>query len=568
MSRSERFPFSVRVDAPPGGRSVDSHITVLDSRDEPRAEGHGQLDSALPAGLYTVRVERAGARVERVERHAGPTSIELPEPLRYSAVPTVDTASTHEYYVEPAEQWSLEETAPSPAAAQRDDGSLFVFLRAPSNEVAREPPVDGRFRLLDYDGTELYRLDTQCVRYDSVGWVAFHASIAPGEYVLAFAGDGSSRARELAVAVFGRWQTQVFITYVSTPLFASASILISQNGFTPDDRIARIVDAALARLQSGRGTLPLDEADVLLYGKFDNPMLGLVGLHALLQTPDPDKQRVEMILGNLHALLGYAPDVRALELLAADRLGLGFDDMPFDRPPLLRRGLDAVLRAAAGPRAQLVLPGSLLAAIAPRVFADCPWSSWEPIVGRREAATPEWVTGYVHDAIITASRRDVDFDPERAAAKVALPVASIASAYEQLRATMPASDERTIALERLVARARAQAPTSSLTPEQVREHFTTGAGGARVEALALMQGSARLRDFGVALEAINASRSAFEQYHALRLANAMIASLDASQRHELMAAIDTLVGADGPLRPGQDRWHLAQRIRSQLAALG
>jgi hypothetical protein len=75
-----------------------------------------------------------------------------------------------------------------------------------------------------------------------------------------------------------------------------------------------------------------------------------------------------VILPNLRRLLGDAPDVRALELIAAQRFGTETDPAPFAQPPIIRAGLDAVLNAAATGRGDLVPASSVLARIAPRLL--------------------------------------------------------------------------------------------------------------------------------------------------------------------------------------------------------
>ena len=126
----------------------------------------------------------------------------------------------------------------------------------------------------------------------------------------------------MAIATFAGWQTQVFMTISDGLLFGSASVLMSRAGFQPYDRLPQAVDSALAGLQNGTNTLPPEERQMLLYGKFDNPMLGLVGAHVLLQDPDADPGTIETVLGNMDWLLGPdAPDNRALSLMAARRSG-------------------------------------------------------------------------------------------------------------------------------------------------------------------------------------------------------------------------------------------------------
>jgi hypothetical protein len=52
--------------------------------------------------------------------------------------------------------------------------------------------------------------------------------------------------------------------------------------------------------------------------------------------------------------------------------------------------------------------------------------------------------------------------------------------------------------------------------------FEEGSAGARVTALALMEGNPGLRNFQAMLDAIEGPRSAFEQYHGLLLAEMMV----------------------------------------------
>ncbi len=79
-----------------------------------------------------------------------------------------------------------------------------------------------------------------------------------------------------------------------------------------------------------------------------------------------------------------------------------------------------------------------------------------------------------------------------------------------------------------------------------------------------MQGDESIRDFDVALEGIRDSKSAFEQYHALRLGRLMIPELDVHQRLELTSAIEEQRAAGAHIQPGSDRWYLSGQILSDL----
>jgi hypothetical protein len=300
-------------------------------------------------------------------------------------------------------------------------------------------------------------------------------------------------------------------------------------------------------------------------------MLGLVGAHVLLQGSEPRADTVRTVLDNLGRLLGAdSPDLRALELMAARRFGGEIAAEPFERPPMLRPGLEAVIEAGVQ-MPSLVPGGGLLAQIALERFVDSPWTTWKPLLGApgrtrgaQGAGTPNWVKSYVADAAMQAARKGDEPDLAAIATRAVLPLESVSEAYEELRRTTPSGAERTMAMEQLVARTRRDARTLGVAPEEARRLFFEGGQGDRMRALALMQGDPSIRDLDVALDGVSHSRSAFEQYHALRLAQQMIPVLDEDQRAELRRAVERQRGASGWIKPGMDRWYLSQRLLADL----
>jgi hypothetical protein len=573
LSPSERFPFSVEVrGTAPGSRSEDALITVLDGYDEVRATGEGRVDAQLPTGLYAVQVERAGFREEHVRRHTGPTNVAFDEPKRFSAVPAADTVGTHEYYEEPARRWSREATAPRVARGPAHMmGSLFAFLRAPSADAPTAALEATDLRLLDAAGEELLAFDGASTQRDEHdGWIAFHAAAPAGEYALRSAPSDSAPARDVALWVFAGWQTQVFMTLADGASFASASVLMG-HVFEPDDRVTQAVDAALTGLQNGVDLLVGEQWRLLLAGKFDNPMLGLVGAHVLLRRPSPNPEVIGTVLSNLEWLLGRdAPDVRALWLVAERRFGWASDAQPFERPPMLRAGLEAVLEAAVE-RPELVPRDGLLARIALQRFVDSPWTTWRPLAPtgarrRGAAGAPDWVSGYVEHAAFEAARKDAELDVGAAAAHASLPVETVAGAYDRLRADPDAGAGRKLALERLVTQARRGAKALRLDPADVRRQFLEGGEHDRARALGWMQGDPRVRDLDVVLAAIRDPRSAFEQYQALEVARRMLPRLAPPERAELAEALRAQRAPGAPVEPGSARWFLAGELLDALGA--
>jgi hypothetical protein len=90
---------------------------------------------------------------------------------------------------------------------------------------------------------------------------------------------------------------------------------------------------------------------------------------------------------------------------------------------------------------------------------------------------------------------------------------------------------------------------------------------ARVIALGLMEGHERLRDFDVALDAIERSRSAFEQYHGLQLAELMVKELTPGKRAQLKRAVERALRSRR-VRKDTDREKVAMRIKIHLQSDG
>lgn len=141
----------------------------------------------------------------------------------------------------------------------------------------------------------------------------------------------------------------------------------------------------------------------------------------------------------------------------------------------------------------------------------------------------------------------------------------IATQYRTVRSSMPAGPDRTVELEAVVARARRLAREQPFDPLAVAAWLRDGTDEERVTALAMMQARPELRNFDAALDAIEHSHSAFEQYHAILLAGEMLNYLDPEQQGRLADVLESVRGRD--FRPGGDRWQLSENILRRLASL-
>jgi hypothetical protein len=138
----------------------------------------------------------------------------------------------------------------------------------------------------------------------------------------------------------------------------------------------------------------------------------------------------------------------------------------------------------------------------------------------------------------------------------------IASEYKAVRDTMSPGRERTMAMERVVADARKLADEQPFKRSDVVRWLQEGSDEERVTALALMQARPDLRDISTALAAIERSRTPFEQYHALLLADRMLDELDDADRERLADIVTR--ARDQRFRRDPDRWLLSERILQRL----
>jgi hypothetical protein len=142
--------------------------------------------------------------------------------------------------------------------------------------------------------------------------------------------------------------------------------------------------------------------------------------------------------------------------------------------------------------------------------------------------------------------------------------------YEDLRRTLRPGSGRTLKMSALVAEARSivrQGGIDQAAIERWLEGFKQATEGKRVIGLALIQESHEpARFYSAALDAVEDSRSAFEQYHALRALERMVADLNQDQRAQLAAALeDQRSGGERKyITPDSDRWPLSSRL---LAAI-
>jgi hypothetical protein len=124
-----------------------------------------------------------------------------------------------------------------------------------------------------------------------------------------------------------------------------------------------------------------------------------------------------------------------------------------------------------------------------------------------------------------AARGDVDEAEalRRAADSLAQRVNKVASSYATVRQTLPSGPERTAEMERITAEAARDAHAADLDPQKVLSLLWTGSEGERIWALGVLLERPELATTRGVLEAVLRPDQMFDQWAALRLAEAFVA---------------------------------------------
>jgi hypothetical protein len=411
-----------------------TEIWVIDTQQPnaaPAGHGLGSLSVDLLPGIYRVRAT-AGLQIweQLVELSSGGVeNVSVPLLDFASPIPLPDTAQTHPYHTEAAIRESHR------VRVNAGHGSaIFVFAgrwstpSAPPADYASQVPVPDSAESSPETATEAEPLPhpalglslrslagepvadlkgRSVVETDPArdAWAACNVQVDPGIYRLRLSLPGRDNLEQVIVAAPG-WQTEVFLQqrlYRSAAGaeseradLAGASILYSR--FNPDDPAQslafapedpefgpslRLLELARLGLSSGRNVLSRDITE-MMWAKWQNPMLGILGAHLLLLSPEPDLALLRTVVENLRYGIwpGFPhPDVEALAL-ASSAQASGY---VFAEPPMLRLSWSLVI-GASNSDPSLVPEGSLAFDVATRVWGNSPWLLWRnPPPGKRAA---------------------------------------------------------------------------------------------------------------------------------------------------------------------------------------
>jgi hypothetical protein len=140
----------------------------------------------------------------------------------------------------------------------------------------------------------------------------------------------------------------------------------------------------------------------------------------------------------------------------------------------------------------------------------------------------------------------------------------LAKSYESARRSMRPSDERTIEMNKLIVQMQRFGSAAGLTALELKNAFRQNSDGYRIVVLALLREKPDSQCLDVILEGIKTSHSAFEQFHSLRAAEAVVPSLSVRDSSILAEAIMSQMNQKITTSDAS-RWELAQILLNTLA---
>lgn len=368
-----------------GVMSEFAHLTVCNGFLEDIAKGYEQLELTLPQGLYSITLKLDGHIIKKNIRLEFDSEHTLKTPPVYSSLVADKFESSYAYYSENAVRYSRETTA----SFSDKGGSLFLFFRYSdfvcSQELNKERKSLGDgFYLLDSTRNFLCQLQGTKIKEDLYnGWMAFNVVLPSGTYYLRY-----YNVREIPLQVFSNvWQTQVFLTFGTTPVFPSMSIIISpvQQGFVPDDESNYHIDGMRHKLHNGVYYIPEKVLQELQQGIFTSPMKGLLAAHVYFNSPEVlNDELFRSIIPSLAEILGKdAPDIKALQILAAQYFNEPLPAVQITHPGMFLAGVRAVITAS-------LLENN-------NIYSDMIWTS----SALTPTATPDTIFSIVRQLIAT-----------------------------------------------------------------------------------------------------------------------------------------------------------------------
>lgn len=396
---NEATPFKVKIfssDQPNAAVAYRAKITIFNSQGKECGSGRGTVTLDLPPGLYTARIEYLGAMREEVVIHRDSTDQTVQLPKRNSAMPMANTSHNHEFLQMAAIDFSKKSTFDQ-AGVNTSLPRLMIMMRKTGDDKGNQENLAPEAVLLDEEGKVVsdFSADKTSTQ-DPKTYLVYSALLKPGNYILSV--NCGSRMEMLPISLFKTWDTFAFIPYQKGLRLSATSLKITEHnsGYDPEDWLSAEIDAALLGLGSRLDLLDPDVQNSALVGKFDHPLIGLIGAHSHFRGTKRKERLESQVLYNLWNLLPGSIDVIALLLMSLghDEDGIPSSIIELDRkaeeafgskishllplsfPPMLNSSLDAISRATKE-LPTLIKDDSWIEAAGNSTYGSNLWATWD-----------------------------------------------------------------------------------------------------------------------------------------------------------------------------------------------
>ena len=416
MSGSKQLSIDLKISSP----TAPIEMELLDGTLYRIAHSVGKIEQKVAPGLYLLRCT-AGPKTQEQYLTLAPNTtkktitVDLPFP---SVTPITGTSTYNNRQSDAAAELSL-----NPYRKFGSGGRLMVFIRnIPSEEdgtIANTPIATDLFSL--FDGADKM-LGGETMKWElsvEEGWAGWCGDVAPGGYLLRWnsqagklaGADSAGIPTDQSLWVEEDWTTMVFLgqrTDWESVRRSAASVYMTQidMGFMTGldefhDRISLSYEIALSGLRQGRAIVADDIVNLLLRGKFKNPMLGIIGAHAFLLKPKINWELFGLVLQNLGKLTPNHPDLAALKLIRKEMkkdFSSSEDIKPFSWPPVLYDSYRGLLTRA-WREEQLIMEDSKAEYISSFLISQGPWTTWHSPVSLEKNVICTELDNFEEDAI-------------------------------------------------------------------------------------------------------------------------------------------------------------------------
>lgn len=386
------------------------------------ARNTGALSTFLSPGTYEVRIDHGEAwSMHPIVVGDGPFLASYSLPRRQSASLLSSTVDKREWLTNPA-------VAASMWAASEGEQAAFISLRPSQSGMPND--IDGKLTL---DGKAIAEPNTLL------------KGQVPGSVALIYTEHIGTRW-VLPIPIAAGWDTHIFVVVdKGRPQLGTASVSMrpAGSGFRPGDALVDAYERSIADLVTGGPGPDEKTLDDLLWGKYRNPLFGLLGAHFLVRKMRRDEvahatdlHRLKIVTENLGRLLGKAaPDVVALRVWNDILLKKQELEEPPAHLPLFSVGFQALVEATGWrPRGK----ESLFDRVALGLDVNSPWTVWKdelfgfPAEYPHELRVPESIRIFMREALEQAERTKQPLDFKRLIRRTMLPKNVLISALESL----------------------------------------------------------------------------------------------------------------------------------------